>query len=61
MSGANILYGHAIHDAIASGDLDEMRSVAQQAEEHLKETGNVAAALEALRAEIAKAERGGGS
>lgn len=51
-------YGVAIREAVASGDLDEMRRVADLAEEHLKEVGNVAAALEALKLEIAKAEGG---
>ncbi len=55
-----LIYGPAIHEACATGDLDEMRKVAQQAEEHLAEAGDVSAALEALRAEIAKAERGSG-
>lgn len=57
---AKIPYGPAMHAAIASGDLEEMRAVAREAEEHLKETGDVSVALEALRAEIAKAERGSG-
>jgi hypothetical protein len=34
-----------------------MRAVARQAEEHLKQAGNVSAALEALKLEIAKMER----
>lgn len=54
-------YGTAIREAVASGDLEEMRRVAGDAEEHLKEVGDVAAALELLKAEIAKAERGAGS
>jgi hypothetical protein len=53
-------YGVAIHEAVASGDLDRMRATAKQAEEHLRRTGDVAAALEALKVEIAKLERGGG-
>lgn len=50
-------YGVAIQEAAASGDLKKMKAVAKQAEEHLAEYGNVSAALEALRLEIAKAER----
>lgn len=51
------LYGVAIHEAVCSGDLAKMRAVAQQAEEHLRQAGNVSAALEALKLEIAKMER----
>lgn len=57
--GMMILYGVTVGEACAKGDLDEMRSLAKQAEEYLAEHGNVAAALEVLKAEIAKAERGG--
>ena len=53
-----ILYGVTIHQAAASGDLERMKATAQQAEEWLKETGNVSAALEALKLEIAKLEAG---
>jgi hypothetical protein len=51
-------YGVAIREALAKGDLDEMRRVAAETEEHLKEAGNVPAALELIKAEIAKAESG---
>ena len=51
------LYGVAIHEAVCSGDLARMREVARQAEEHLRQAGNVSAALEALKLEIAKLER----
>jgi HPt (histidine-containing phosphotransfer) domain-containing protein len=47
-------YGIAIQQAIASGDVAKMKAVARQAEQHLKEYGNVPAALEALKIEIAK-------
>jgi hypothetical protein len=60
MGGVTILYGPAIHEAIGKGDLEEMRALAQQAEEHIKEFGNVPAALESVRAEIAKVEQRGG-
>ena len=55
-------YGVAIQQAIAASDLAQMKRVAREAEEHLKETGNVAAALEVLKIEIAKLEaRQGGA
>lgn len=50
------MYGSAIQEAIASGDLAKMKAVAKAAEEKVKEEGDVAAALEALKIEIAKAE-----
>ncbi len=50
------LYGPPIHDAIAKGDLAEMKKVAAAAEQHLQHTGDVAAALEHLKIEIAKHE-----
>jgi hypothetical protein len=53
------LYGVAIRHAICSGDVDQMKSVAKDAEDHLGEYGNVSAALEALKVEIEKAESGG--
>jgi ATP/maltotriose-dependent transcriptional regulator MalT len=49
-----------MREAAAKGDLEEMRSLAQQAEEHLREHGDVPAAVEVLKAEIAKAEGEGG-
>lgn len=51
-----ILYGVAIHEAVASGDLEKMKAVARQADEYLREAGNVPAALELLKIEIAKLE-----
>lgn len=51
-----VLYGPAMGEACASGDLERMRELARQAEEHIQQHGNVAAALEVLRAEIAKLE-----
>lgn len=50
-------YGTAIHEAVASGDLGKMKETARQAEAFLQEHGNVSAALEALKIEIAKLER----
>ena len=49
-------YGVAIHQAIAGGDLQQMRHVADAATRYLDEHGNVAAALAALKAEIEKLE-----
>jgi hypothetical protein len=50
-------YGVAIQQAIASGDIAKMKAVAKQAEQHVKDYGNVPAALEALKIEIAKLEK----
>jgi hypothetical protein len=52
-------YGAAIHQARASGDLDEMRKVAAEAEAHIAEYGDVAGALEKLKAQIAEHEERG--
>jgi uncharacterized protein involved in exopolysaccharide biosynthesis len=49
-------YGVAVRTAIASGDLEQMRSTQKEVEDYLREYGDVPAALEALKAEIAKAE-----
>lgn len=49
-------YGLAIHNAVSSGNLDEMKKVAAEAEEYLKSYGNISAALEILKVEIAKLE-----
>jgi hypothetical protein len=51
------LYGVTIHHCIAKGDLAEMKALVLQAEEHLRNHGNVAAALEALKIEIARLSR----
>ena len=49
-------YGVAIHQAIASGNLDQMKRVAKEAEAYLAEHGDAWAALEALKLEIARHE-----
>jgi HPt (histidine-containing phosphotransfer) domain-containing protein len=49
-------YGTAIQQAAASGDLAQMKAAARQAEEHLREWGDVSASLAALKIEIAKLE-----
>jgi hypothetical protein len=50
------LYGGAMHQASVSGDLDLMRRTASEAEAFLSEHGDVSAALEALKVEIARLE-----
>ena len=49
-------YGVGIREAVTSGDLDRMRQTQKQAEQYLAESGDVSAALEALKLEIAKLE-----
>jgi hypothetical protein len=61
MSGhGHTIYGVAIQQAAVSGDLAKMREIRAQAEAHLANHGDVSAALEMLKAEIAKAEAKGG-
>jgi hypothetical protein len=50
-------YGVAIHEAVVSGDLQKMKAAEAAAALYLKEHGNISAALESLRMEIAKLER----
>ena len=50
------LYAVAIHKSAAGGNLADMKKVAAEAEDHLKAHGDVSAALEALKIEIAKHE-----
>ena len=50
------LYGVVMYEAAASGDLQKMKEAAAEAEKHLADHGNVAAALELLKLEIAKLE-----
>lgn len=57
-SGPVVLYGGVMIEAAASGNLSRMKSAAKQAEKHLSQHGDVAAALEALKIEIAKLESG---
>jgi len=56
-----VLYGVAMRQAAASGDLSEMKRLAEQAEAQLAEQGDLRAALEVLRLEIAKLEYKGRS
>jgi hypothetical protein len=50
------LYGVVIHDAICSGDVHRMKQVAKEAEEYLRQAGDLPTALQALKIEIAKSE-----
>lgn len=50
------LYGIAMQQAAEGGDLEEMKALAERAERHLAADGDVAGALETLKAEIEKAE-----
>jgi hypothetical protein len=50
------LYGVVIHKCIAGGELAKMKALCVEAEKQLAEHGDVRAALEVLKAEIAKAE-----
>ena len=52
-----MLYAAGMQQAAASGDLARMRQLAAEAEAHLAQYGNVAAALEVLKVEIAKVAR----
>jgi hypothetical protein len=52
--GIHPLYAVTIHHCIAKGDLGEMKKLVAEAETHLKDHGDVSAALEALKVEIAK-------
>jgi Domain of unknown function (DUF1843) len=47
-------YGPPIQEAIAKGDLPRMKQLATEAEQHLQQAGDVSAALEYLKIEIAK-------
>jgi hypothetical protein len=49
-------YGVAIQQAVASGDLSQMKKTAADAEQHLRDHGDVGAALAVLKIEIAKLE-----
>jgi hypothetical protein len=51
------LYGQAITDAIAGGDLDQLRKLQSLAEAHLEEYGDIGALLAQLKVEIAKLKR----
>lgn len=50
-------YGVAIHQAMSAGDLTQMKALLAKAEALLEQQGNLAAAIEVLKLEIAKLER----
>ncbi len=52
-------YGPPIQDAIARGDLADMKALVIDAERFLQKHGDVKAALATLKAEIARREAGG--
>ena len=54
-------YGTAMRTAVASGDVEKMREAKDAAEKYLQEYGNISAALESLKIEIAKLEAKEGS
>ena len=49
------LYGVVIHGAIATGDLVRMKEIAAKAEQFVAQAPDVQKALDAIKAEIAKA------
>jgi hypothetical protein len=53
-NGPRPLYAVTIHHCVAKGDLAEMKALVLEAERHLHDHGDVSAALEALKIEIAK-------
>ena len=57
--GAVPPYGPPIQEAIAKGDLAQMKQVAAAAEQHLQQVGDVRSALAYLKIEIAKHEHKG--
>lgn len=56
---AGMLYAAPIHHAIAGGDVEEMRRLLAEAEQHIAEWGNVPVAVELLKVELARAEQRG--
>jgi hypothetical protein len=51
-------YGTAIHAAIARGDVGEMKELLQRAEAYLADAGDLRMAVELLKVEVAKLEKG---
>jgi len=51
-----VMYGTGIQEAIAKGDLRKMKALLRQAQDHLKEYGDIPTAVEVLKVEIAKLE-----
>jgi hypothetical protein len=56
MAADLVPYGTGIQQAIASGDLAQMRKMSEAAESYLKEHGDLAALIQLLKIEIAKIE-----
>jgi lipase chaperone LimK len=56
--GPILPYGVGIREAVASGDLERMQKARDEAEQYLAQAGDLPAALEALKLEIAKLEGG---
>jgi hypothetical protein len=56
MASSIALYGGAITDAIAGGDLAKLQGLKAEAEDHLKQYGDVPTLLALLKVEIAKLE-----
>jgi hypothetical protein len=54
MSTPRPLYASAITDAIAGGDLEQLRKLQALAEEHVNEYGDINTLLAQLKIEIAK-------
>ncbi len=57
MSSFRPLYAVTITDAIAGGDLEELKKLKTEAEAHLQQYGDIQTLLAALKVEIAKAEK----
>jgi hypothetical protein len=58
MASSIILYGQALTDGIAKGDVAELRDLAAKAEAHLAEYGDIPTLLALHKVEIAKLEGG---
>lgn len=50
------LYAGAITDAVATGDLEKLKKLEAEAQEHVNTYGDVATLLAALKIEISKLE-----
>ncbi|OQS41625.1 DUF1843 domain-containing protein [Chromobacterium haemolyticum] len=50
-------YGVAIHQAIAEGNLAQMKTLLEQGEQHLRQYGDLHAAVDQLKQEISRLER----
>ncbi|MBN3002991.1 DUF1843 domain-containing protein [Chromobacterium alkanivorans] len=50
-------YGVAIHQAIAEGNLAQMKTLLEQGEQHLRQYGDLHTAVDQLKQEISRLER----